>query len=155
MDKLKPTRQKKREQRIERLGHLHSDCELNYLRLQKIIGNDTGLTRVYQIGSTSEVEAEFVVDRESAYTRMLMLEGHIRTLPWAGSQTMAVRIYDDADMAEVISIDRQRVRLLNYDYPNRDMYVPDEKNQLNHFLGVWLKRILTEGFPVKRISVHD
>lgn len=153
MEQLKPQRQKRREQRIERLGHLHSDCEMNYLRLQKIIGVTTGLTRVYQIGTTAEIEAEFEVTRESAYTRMLILHGHIRTLPWAGNQKMAVRIYDDASMAEVVSIDRQRVRMLNYDYPNNDMYVPDEKNQLNQFLSVWLKRILSEGFPIEQVSI--
>lgn len=137
----------KRQQRIERLSHFHSDCELNYARLLKLIGMDSDQTAVYQSGSDKEIELRIEVLRESQYTRLLSLKGRMEFLPWAGTQIMAVRMYDDAQMAEVISIDRRRVRLINYVYPNKDMYAPDEKNQLNHFLGRWLEHMLSSGLP--------
>lgn len=143
----------KRQQRIERLSHFHSDCELNYARLVKLVGMRADCTATYQSGSGNEIELQIQVEKESQYTRLLSLKGRMDFLPWAGTQVMAVRMYDDAQMAEVISIDRRRVRLINYVYPNKDMYAPDEKNQLNHFLGRWLEHMLARGLPKRSCDI--
>lgn len=137
----------KRQQRIERLSYFHSDCELNYARLLKLVGDSRDESFVFQSGEQQEIELRIDVSAESKYSRMCCLHGKMEFLPWAGTQKMFVRMYDDARMAEVISTDRKRVRLINYVYPNKDMYAPDEKNQLNHFLGRWLEHMLANGVP--------
>lgn len=139
----------KRQQRIERLSYFHSDCELNYVRLQKLVGDQTNKTCVLRSGAKEEIELRIDISEESKYSRLLRLEGRMGFLPWACTQEMIVRMYDDARMAEVISVDRRRVRLINYKYPNKDMYAPDEKNQLNHFLGRWLEHMLATGLPTE------
>lgn len=139
----------KRQQRIERLSHFHSDCELNYARLQKLVGGKESGSCSFESGGNGEIALSIEVSEESKYSRLLRLEGRMDFLPWACVQEMIVRMYDDARMAEVISVDRQRVRLINYIYPNKDMYAPDEKKQLNHFLGRWLEHMLAEGLPAE------
>jgi len=69
-------------------------------------------------------------------------------LPWETEQRMAVRLYLDARMAEVVSCGAERVRLLKYAYPNEHMYSPDEKNQINRFLGKWLEHFIRLGRPM-------
>ena len=137
----------KRQQRIERLGYFHSDCELNYVRLQKLVGDKKDTSCAFKSTVNQEIELTIEISGESKYSRLLQLEGRMDFLPWACAQQMIVRMYDDAQMAEIVSIDRRRVRLINYVYPNKDMYAPDEKNQLNHFLGRWLEHMLNNGLP--------
>lgn len=142
----------RRQKRVQRLSHFHSDCELNYARLRKLIGDCSSGSYLYQSrewGEGKEIELSIEITQESRYTRMLRIRGTMSFLPLAGAQTMHVRVYDDARMVEVISMDRKRVRLINYFYPNKDMYAPDEKNQLNHFLGRWLEHMLSNGLPEK------
>ncbi|MGD8785489.1 MAG: DUF1249 domain-containing protein [Thioalkalispiraceae bacterium] len=49
-----------------------------------------------------------------------------------------VRIYDDAQLAEVISYQGKKRIKYKYAYPNNNMYVPDEKRQGNLLLHDWL-----------------
>jgi uncharacterized protein YqiB (DUF1249 family) len=52
---------------------------------------------------------------------------------------MAIRLYHDARVAEVISSqDIHHVKPRN-DYPNVLMHLPDEKQQINQFLKEWLQ----------------
>lgn len=137
----------KRLQRVERLTHFHSDCELNYARLLKLVGTNTDGAFVFQSGEKNEVELHIDVSKESKYTRLFSLQCTMHSLPWANSQKMFVRVYDDARMAEIVSANNNRVRFIHYTYPNKDMYAPDEKNQLNHLLGHWLVHMLAKGVP--------
>jgi uncharacterized protein len=53
-----------------------------------------------------------------------------------------VRIYHDAQVAEVIAYQgHQHFRPL-YPYPNRYMYQPHEKRRINQFLGEWLSHCI-------------
>jgi len=49
-----------------------------------------------------------------------------------------VRIYQDAQLAEVISYQGKSRIKFKYEYPNHNMYVPDEKRQGNLLLHDWL-----------------
>ena len=52
--------------------------------------------------------------------------------------TFDVRIYEDAHLAEVISYQGKSRIKFKYEYPNNNMYVPDEKRQGNLLLYDWL-----------------
>lgn len=58
---------------------------------------------------------------------------------------MKVRVYHDARLAEVIAYQRHSRFLPVYDYPNRRMYQPYEKRQVNLFLREWLQFCLRHG----------
>lgn len=51
---------------------------------------------------------------------------------------LEVQVYHDARMAEVVSAEHTRRLRSIYPYPNEAMHQPDEKAQLNLFLGEWL-----------------
>ncbi len=58
---------------------------------------------------------------------------------------MLVRLYHDAQVAEVISSQGVRQVKPRYDYPNDRMHQPDEKLQINQFLKEWLQLSLEYG----------
>ena len=66
-------------------------------------------------------------------------------MPWAGLQNLALRVYHDARMVEVVACESQRISRIRYRYPNASMYLPDEKVQLNEFLGIWFDYFLSQG----------
>jgi len=51
---------------------------------------------------------------------------------------MKVRIYHDAQLAEVISYQGHSRILSKYPYPNQKMFHRDEKRQANYLLNDWL-----------------
>ncbi len=55
--------------------------------------------------------------------------------------SMKVRIYHDAQLAEVISYQGQSRILSKYSYPNKNMFHRDEKRQVNYLLHDWLGAI--------------
>lgn len=134
---------------LKKLGNLHSDCELNFVRLLKLLPDmEKGRSVRYVAGDYDQSILKIEVTDTDRYTKFLNLTGNMTDIPWWGEQRMAVRVYSDAHMAEVVSCGYQRVRLLRYPYPNDQMYSPDEKNKVNEFLGNWLKHFLTHGRKV-------
>ena len=77
-----------------------------------------------------------VIDR-CRYTTVLALSQ--RSVAHGVAETrLKVRLYHDARCAEVIEFQGQRLFEPVYDYPNPKMRQPDEKAQLNRFLGEFL-----------------
>ena len=95
-------------------------------------------------GSRS-VRMRVVLEERNPYTSTIMLHQQDVLLPWADGPQMSVRVYHDARLAEVISWNRHRLLKPRYRYPNPDMYLPDEKEQLNRYLGECLGQCLRYG----------
>jgi len=56
-----------------------------------------------------------------------------------------VRLYHDANVAEVVKCQRYQSFSPRYEYPNVDMHQIDEKAQMNRFLGELLTHCLSHG----------
>ena len=85
-----------------------------------------------------------VVER-SPYTTLIRLSQH-PDAPWNHKARMTVRLYHDARSAEVVEYQvRKHFLRAVYDYPNADMRQPDEKAQINRFLGEYLAHCLSHG----------
>jgi uncharacterized protein YqiB (DUF1249 family) len=67
---------------------------------------------------------------------------------WVGLRSMQIRVYHDLKTAEVVSCDHVRRFKSRYEYPNANMQHPDEKSQMNHFLGEILSHCLAHGHAV-------
>lgn len=123
-------------------------CEANYLRLMKLLPDlDTQDSREFQIAwRGQQVQIRLEVDERFRYTTTILIsqqiEPHSR---WLESPQLAVRLYHDASMAEVISIKRRQQLAGRYNYPNPQMHQPDEKIQLNEYLAEWLSQCLERG----------
>ncbi len=72
-------------------------------------------------------------------------------LPWLPVPSMEVRVYHDARMAEVVGAQNARRFRSIYAYPNAAMHQPDEKAQLNLFLGEWLSHCLACGHELEPV----
>lgn len=123
------------------LKGLLRDCELNYSRLLQLMPDPTvGDCWFFHF---SDCNYQLTVDEQTPYTSvvsLLVLRGNICP-EWLPS--MKIRLYHDVRVAEVLASRQIRVLKSRYDYPNRMMQQPDEKQQLNRFLGEWLKQCLS------------
>lgn len=130
------------------LRSLQGECTANYLRLTRLLGD-------LEVGETREValvnrgrrlgSLRLALHERAPYTSIVQVSqcGGLDTLIDAPS--MRVHLYHDVRMAEVTDFQRQRHFHGRYRYPNARMHQPDEKLQLNRFLGEWLEHGLAHG----------
>ncbi|MDO3380883.1 DUF1249 domain-containing protein [Gilvimarinus algae] len=72
---------------------------------------------------------------------------------WLQPPQLVVRLYHDAQLAEVLAWEGHRRLEARYDYPNGKMYQADEKSQFNRFLGEWLTHCLEHGHSLDDFSL--
>jgi uncharacterized protein YqiB (DUF1249 family) len=78
------------------------------------------------------------------------------SIPAILQPSLTIRVYHDAQMAEVIKNKNIAYIKASYDYPNQKMHQKDEKTQNNLFLNDWLKFCLEHGMMVPEdIFVKD
>ncbi|MDP2561220.1 DUF1249 domain-containing protein [Psychrobium sp. 1_MG-2023] len=133
---------------------LHRACSLNYLSLLKLLPNlDCGGyfffhldNACYQIHVIEQTQYTSVVSIETIANKISCGESVNELTP-----QIKVRLYHDAQMAEVLASRQIRYFKSSYDYPNRLMQQPDEKYQINKYLSEWLKHCCNDG-RVMRIN---
>ncbi|WP_432697461.1 DUF1249 domain-containing protein [Marinobacterium sp. YM272] len=133
-----------------------SVCEANYARLLKLLPDlDTQDQREYQIswqGRSAVVRLQ--VEERFRYTSTVMVSQQMESdSRWLDAPQLLVRLYHDAGMAEVICIRQRRQLSGRYPYPNPQMHQPDEKAQLNDFLGECLSQCLSHGHLMEPVFV--
>ena len=142
---------KKNEKYTPDLKSFISSCESNYLRFLKLLPEIDGQSDwSFGIENASDELSKVsirVVER-SKYTVTLRLTQESELTDWMPLPTITVRLYHDAHMAEVLSFQKNRYVKQNYKYPNQKMYMPDEKAQLNQFLGEWLSHCKKVGASI-------
>jgi len=126
-----------------------AECDANYLRLMKLFPllrkEDVSVFSVIAGQHPSEVRIE-VLER-SPYTTHIRLT-RLPCAPWSRKPSLTVRMYHDARSAEVVEYQQARHFQAVYDYPNPTMRQPDEKVQVNRFLGEFLAMCLEHGVAV-------
>lgn len=141
-----------------------AECEANYLRLKKLLSNSLGETREFAISRGAQLWLHSLrVTERSPYTTTLVLtqkaEQQIAEQPiaeqqkkgsWLQMPCLTVRMYHDAELAEVLAWEGHRRLRPRYDYPNQSMYQCDEKLQINQFLGEWLALCLSQGHGIEQ-----
>lgn len=130
------------------LSKLMSDCEINYHRLMRLLPEIDDLEE-WRFGVDANTDklkqvSIHVVER-SKYTTTVAVAQESLLDDWVPKPTLTVRLYHDAQMAEVLTFQRNRYIRQTYLYPNEKMFQPDEKAQLNVFLGEWLEFCLRSG----------
>ncbi len=133
---------------IDLPAHL-AECDANYLRLMKLFPllreEDVSVFGIIVGQHPSEVRIE-VLER-SPYTTHIRLT-QLPQAPWSKKPSLTVRMYHDARSAEVVEYQHARHFRAVYDYPNQYMRQPDEKVQVNRFLGEFLALCLEHGVAV-------
>ncbi|MDI6527280.1 DUF1249 domain-containing protein [Pseudomonas otitidis] len=136
------------------LAGLQAACEANYARLMRLLPQmrEAQASRRVALSQGEHLLGVLALDVVEAcpYTTTLKVRQEL-PLPWLPSPQLEVRVYHDARMAEVVAAENARRLRSFYPYPNVDMHQPDEKSQLNLFLGEWLSHCLVCGHEVEPV----
>jgi uncharacterized protein YqiB (DUF1249 family) len=136
------------------LVELQTACEANYLRLMRLLPHmrEQGGERRVALSQGERLLGVLALEVTEAcpYTTTLQLRQEY-SLPWLPVPKMEVRVYHDARMAEVVGAENARRFRGIYPYPNAAMHQPDEKTQLNLFLGEWLSHCLACGHEAEPV----
>lgn len=147
----------KKNRYIPDLTLIMAECEANYARMMKLVPEmSEGSER--KIGvclKTQNVELSFEVVECFKYTATVRLSMGSSEDRWLQGFTFLVRIYHDAQMAEVIEGSSRRQLQGRYRYPNQRMYHSDEKEQSNLHLGEWLRHCLLHGYELESHHFAD
>ncbi|WP_434456977.1 DUF1249 domain-containing protein [Stutzerimonas urumqiensis] len=147
---MRPVRERYRVDLLE----LQAACEANYLRLVRLLPDMREQSAVRRIAISQGdrligVLALEVIETCPYTTTLKVSQTHC--LPWLPVPSLEVRVYHDARMAEVTGAQNARRFRSIYAYPNAAMHQPDEKAQLNLFLGEWLSHCLACGHEVEPV----
>lgn len=130
------------------LKSLQAECSANYLRLRRLIDgmHCDEVREIPLAGERNRFGTLYIQVLDKApYTTMVKVSQTGVLDQFIDSPIMTVHLYHDANMAEVTGFQQQRHFQGRYRYPNAKMHQPDEKLQLNRFLGEWLKHGLAFG----------
>lgn len=139
--------------RVDLVG-LQAACEANYARLMRLLPQmrEVRGSRRVALSQGERLLGVLALEVVEAcpYTTTLQVRQEF-SLPWLPSPQLEVRVYHDARMAEVVGAENARRFRSVYPYPNADMHQPDEKSQLNLFLGEWLSHCLACGHELEPV----
>ena len=137
------------------------ECEANYARIMKLMPamavteEHAAQLFMVRLPSGQSVRFRLQVLERCKYTTILefsQLDNSLsQQLDWAPAPHFTLRVYHDARMAEVSAFHSNHRLRSNYNYPNKSMFQPDEKAQLNVLLGEWLKHCLEYGHSASTI----
>lgn len=119
-------------------------CESNYARLLKLLPMLDRTNVAFSYQDEKHIGCQLLVSliEDAKFTTTVMLTQQTLSANVLPQPVMLVRLYHDARMAEVLSFQHQRAMQPRYPYPNPRMYHRNEKEQLNKFLGEWLRHNL-------------
>lgn len=165
---------------IDLRAHM-AECDANYVRLHRLLPElfDADERRVtLPLPGDDDGTLAFRVLERCPYTTTLSLRFDAVLFPDAGvdasrpadsgecagpaadnwhrmvpSPELRVRLYHDAQTAEVTGYQGEDRFLGRYEYPNHQMRQPDEKVQLNRFLGETLALCLAHGREAATVAV--
>tara|TARA_R110001583_G_scaffold12280_12_gene54681 strand:- start:3 stop:446 length:444 start_codon:yes stop_codon:yes gene_type:complete len=133
-------------------------CANNYLLLLKVQADKTQLGQQRHFFINDHLAYVVTVNELTRYTSLLTFKQKAfeqkafdqtttkaKIFSKAFHPRMAIRMYHDARMAEVISSQDIFQVQPRYDYPNKNMHQQDEKQQINQFLNEWLHLCLEHG----------
>ncbi|WP_346799013.1 DUF1249 domain-containing protein [Halomonas sp. Bachu 37] len=130
------------------LKTLQGECSANYWRLIRLVGElEAGMSRdiVLNAAGRDAGRLQLRVQEQAPYTTILHVSQAGIWDDVMPPPRMRVHLYHDVRMAEVTDFQRERHFEGRYRYPNSRMHQPDEKLQLNRFLGEWLEHGLAHG----------
>ena len=108
-------------------------CGRNYHKIQLWLPQEIKVGSQWLVNNHFG-QLEVVLIENTQYTQLIEISRPINTDNFVNQPKMLVRVYHDAQLAEVLS--SQQIYRLNpvYDYPNPKMHQRNEKYQINAFL---------------------
>ncbi|RUO60752.1 DUF1249 domain-containing protein [Pseudidiomarina marina] len=129
------------------LAALQRLAAINYAALRPMVaGVKQSGSKVIKVGQ--QLRFAVTVLETAPYTTEVRIEQQalLKQLPGLRETQIDVRLYHDAQLAEVVRSQGVSRLQASYDVPNPSMYHADEKHQVNHFLQEWLQLIRANGY---------
>ncbi len=134
-----------------------AECDANYIRLHRLFPHmdDEEDVKFGVRGQTDEGASVVIkIEERCPFTTMLTVRVEsIEDRPFIRWPSLEVRIYHDVKSAEVISFERHRNFHFRYPTPNANMFQPDEKSQINKFLGELLTFCIEHGHSLEPVEL--
>lgn len=124
--------------------------EENFSKLMLLLEGLEGIAGSAVLTAEGMPPLRLALIERSAYTATLTLDQSLGAQRhFIRALHMKIRVYLDAQVAEVLAY-QQAARLeAFYPYPNPHMFQPYEKRRVNQFLGEWLDHCLGAGYRVR------
>jgi uncharacterized protein len=141
----------KRQKYVPTLPDFLALCERNYAQLNRYLAEDStvGQSSIMQVSAQHQYRIS--ITELARFTTTLQIElldaKHDYFRP-----NFVVRLYHDAQVAEVLACQQVSRFKARYDYPNMDMLQPDEKRQINLLLRDWLKLCAGQGYINRELA---
>jgi uncharacterized protein YqiB (DUF1249 family) len=133
-----------------------AECDANYHRLRRLFptlrDEQERCIALHMAAFSSQVV--FEVLEKGPYTTLLQIDvkSDEKWMKLAAAPSMTVRVYHDAQSAEVVAYQTQNRFHGAYEYPNTRMRQRDEKVQINRFLGEFLTLCLEHGASTQSVT---
>ena len=133
-----------------------AECDANYIRLRQLFPDMESEDDI-QFGirtKTNEGATVVIGIRERCpYTTMVSVNVTSENdKPFIRWPNLELRVYHDVNSAEVISFERHKNFRYRYAMPNENMFQPDEKSQINRFLGELLTYCIEHGYSLEPVE---
>ena len=129
---------------VPHLPSLLAVCETNYARLLRLLPDCDTLDLSYSFTLNTRTTYQINIIESSRYTSTITLAQLSQGMPEFLRPEMQVRLYHDAQMAEVLSSQNFSAFKPSYQYPNNRMHQRNEKEMVNRFLAEWLSFCLQQ-----------
>ncbi len=141
-------RQRGRRYNVDLPSHM-AECDANYHRVMRLFPGlrDAEAQTISLLLPSLKASVVFEVLERGPYTTLVEIKLHHseQWMEMTGAFECRMRVYHDAQSAEVVSYQNHNRFHGKYDYPNRGMRQRDEKVQLNRFVGEFLTLCLAHG----------
>jgi uncharacterized protein YqiB (DUF1249 family) len=143
---------------VPKLADMHKVCEHNYARLLSLVPDCDTESLEYHFKVNGSLSYQMKIIDSSRYTSTIEMSqqysaGQGVDGPDFLKPVVVVRLYHDAQMAEVLSFQHIAALKPSYEYPNNKMYQRNEKEMVNLFLGEWLVFCLRHSDQLQSTSV--
>ena len=149
----------RRRARVDLSSHM-ALCDANYRKVFKLYPGlleapvDGDPRRFVLPVADAGIAVQINVLEQTPYTTLVRLTyGLHPALQSLTEPRLTVRLYHDAESAEVVEYQSQRRFAGAYDYPNPGMRAPDEKTQINALLGEYLSHCLANGVAFESVEI--
>ncbi|GHB62982.1 hypothetical protein GCM10008107_10100 [Psychrosphaera saromensis] len=129
---------------VPNLQKMQAVCARNYALLLRLLPMEYAQDASWDIKCDKHLEFQLKVIERSRYTDTLSIIQLTSHLPKFMVSEFEVRVYHDAQMAEVIGFQKHKRLRQNYPYPNAKLHHKDEKYQVNSLLKDWLNLVFTK-----------
>jgi len=123
--------------------------ERNFNKLAELLPDVSCRRGSFALAVSGQAPIHIQILEQNPYTTTINLrQGLQEALPWIADLKMKVRIYHDAQVAEVLACQGIHSFQPFYPYPNPKMLQPCEKRRVNQFLGEWLSYCMVLGCSI-------